>query len=48
MGQSLNDSLFSSNETETGGKQLGGVEGGEIVIKIYYVRKEFIFNKREY
>jgi hypothetical protein len=25
----------------------GGIEGGEIIIKIYYVRKLSIFNKRK-
>jgi hypothetical protein len=28
------------------GKELGEVERGEIVIRIYYMRKRSIFNKR--
>jgi hypothetical protein len=27
------------------GEELGNVEGGETVIRIYYVRKKSIFNK---
>lgn len=27
------------------GKELGGVEGGESVIRVYYMRKESIFNR---
>ena len=30
-----------------GGEELGGVEGGETIIRIYYVRKKSIFNKRK-
>lgn len=30
-----------------GGKKLGGVEGGSTIIRIYYVRKMTIFNKRK-
>lgn len=29
------------------GEELGGVEGGERVIRIDYMRKEHIFNERE-
>jgi hypothetical protein len=29
------------------GKELGGVEGLDIIIGIYYVRKASIFNKRK-
>ena len=28
------------------GEQLRGVEGGETVVKLHYVRKKSIFNKR--
>ena len=48
-------SLFFSNERqrgsgsggEEGGKELGGVEEGETVIRIYYVREESIFNNKK-
>ena len=30
-----------------GGEGLGGVEGGETIIRIYYVRNESIFNEGE-
>lgn len=30
-----------------GGKEFGGVERGKIVIRVYYVREESIFNKME-
>lgn len=29
------------------GEKLGGVEGAEAIIRIYYVEKEVIFNKRK-
>lgn len=29
------------------GDELGGVEWGETIIKIYYLRKRFISNKRK-
>jgi hypothetical protein len=28
-------------------EELGGTEGGKTVIRIYYLRKESIFNKKE-
>lgn len=28
-------------------KEEGGVEEGETIIRLYYIRKEFTFNKRE-
>lgn len=30
-----------------GGEELGEVEGGEAIIRTYYMRKKSIFNKRE-
>ena len=30
-----------------GGEELGGVEGGEIIIKIYYIRTKSIFSKNK-
>jgi len=33
-------------ERRGGGEDLGGVKGGETVIRIYRMRKESIFNKR--
>ena len=47
-------SLFSSNERykgsaldgKEGGKELGGAEGGETTIRIYYARRESILNKK--
>lgn len=45
--------MFFSNDRKgtdlngsEGGKELGGVQGGGTVIKIYCLRKESIFNKR--
>jgi hypothetical protein len=35
------------SDEKRGGEGLGGVEGGEIVIRIYCVRKGSIFNKRK-
>lgn len=32
-------------EERTSGMELGGVEEGETIIRIYYLRKESIFNK---
>ena len=29
-----------------GEEELGGAEGGEIVIRLYYVRKKFFLNKK--
>jgi hypothetical protein len=28
-------------------EELGGVEGGETIFRIYYMRKKSIFNRRE-
>lgn len=32
---------------ERGGEELGGVVGGEAIIRAYCMRKESVFNKRE-
>lgn len=29
------------------GKELGGIVGGKIIIRIYYMRREFSFNGRK-
>jgi hypothetical protein len=29
------------------GRNLEGVEGGDNILKLYHVRKKFMFNKRE-
>ena len=34
-------------EGRRGGKELGGVVGGETIVMIYYMTKEYIFNKRK-
>jgi hypothetical protein len=34
-------------EGRRGGEDLGRVEGEESIIRIYYMRKESIFNKRK-
>jgi hypothetical protein len=34
-------------EGRRSGKELGGEEGGDIIIRVYCMRKKFIFNKRE-
>lgn len=45
-------SQFFSNERQTlvdvrgGGEELGGVDRGETVIRIYYTGKDYILNKR--
>jgi hypothetical protein len=42
-------SLFFSNEKENGkgcGEDLAGVGRGETIIRIYYMRKESLYNKK--
>lgn len=34
-------------EERGGGEELGEIEGGEAVIRVYYVNKESIFSKRK-
>jgi hypothetical protein len=35
------------SEGREGGEELGGIEGGKTVIRIYDVTKESVFNKRK-
>jgi len=47
----LLEAYFFSNEGQKGseprGEELGGVEGREIIMWVYYVSKEPILNKKE-
>lgn len=43
----MRDKTAVDPEGRVCGKELGRVEGGDTIIRIYCVRKEFIFSKRE-
>lgn len=43
----MRDKKAVDPEGSGGGKELGGAEGGETIVRIYSIRKESISNKRE-